>query len=369
MPQGRHCNIGTRTMNYEIYRDKLLEATVRSAASDLHLTVGRKPALRIDGELLAIEGEPELTPENAHALIMTLLTPANQVRLEKRRDVDFSYNFRDRARFRVNVYYQRGYLAAALRNIPQTILSIEELHLSAMLHGFAKLKQGFLVVVGPAGHGKSTTLAAIIDEVNHARADHIITVEDPIEYLFVADRSNIDQRELGLDTHSFAEALRSTLRQDPDVIMVGEMRDAETISTAITAAETGHLVLTSLHTNSAAQTIDRIIDTFPPQQQNQVRVQLADTLVGVVSQRLVPAIGGGRIPAVEVMITNHAIRTLIREAKTHQINLVIETSAEEGMMTLNRSLADLVKRNEITFESAALWSLNAAELSMLLGKR
>jgi twitching motility protein PilT len=356
-------------MNWEIYRDKLLEAVVRSGASDLHITVGRKPMVRIDGSLIAIEGETEFTPETARECILTLLTPSYQKRLEEHRDTDFSYNFRDRARFRINVYYQRGYLAAALRYISATILTVEELHLPTILHHFAKLKQGFFIVAGPAGEGKSTTLSAILDEINHTRTDHIITIEDPIEYLFAADRSNIGQRELGSDTFAFADALRATLRQDPDVIMVGEMRDIDTIATAITAAETGHLVLTSLHTNSAAQTIDRIIDAFPSSQQNQVRAQLANTLVGVVSQRLIPRVQGGRIPAVEVMLTNHAIRTLVRENKTHQINLVIETSAEEGMMTLNRSLADLVKRNEIKFENADLYSLNSAELGMLLEKR
>lgn len=355
-------------MNWEVYRDKLLEAAVRSGASDLHITVGRKPTVRIDGSLVALEDEAEFTPENTREIILTLLTSENRSRLEERRDIDFSYNFRDRARFRVNAYYQRGYLAVALRHISATVLTVEELHLPSVLHHFTKLKQGFFIAAGPAGEGKSTTLAAMIDEINHTRTDHIITIEDPIEYLFVADRSNIEQRELGSDTFAFADALRAALRQDPDVIMVGEMRDTETIATAITAAETGHLVFASLHTNSASQTIDRIIDGFPSSQQNQVRAQLANTLVGVVSQRLIPRVQGGRIPAVEVMVTNHAIRTLVRENKSHQINLVIETSAEEGMLTLNRSLADLVKRNEINFTNAELYSLNPAELGMLLGK-
>lgn len=340
---------------------------MRSGASDLHLTVGRKPTLRVDGSLVAIEEETELNPDSVAAIIKTLLTPLREQKLAERRDVDFAYNFHDRARFRVNVYYQRGFLAAALRHISATLLSIEELR-TPVLRDFAKLNQGFLLIVGPAGSGKTTMLAALVDEVNRNRPDHIITIEDPIEYLFTADRANIDQREVGLDTLSFAEALRAALRQDPDVIMVGEMRDVETITTAITAAETGHLVLASLHTNSAAQTIDRMIDSFPPQQQNQIRTQLADTLVGVISRRLVPAVGGGRVPAAEIMITNLAIRTLIREQKTHQINLVIETSVEEGMMTLNRSLAGLVKTGEIALDHARLYSLNPVELNMLLEK-
>jgi twitching motility protein PilT len=264
------------------------------------------------------------------------------------------------------VYFQRGYLAAALRLIPTRIKTIEELNLPPLLHDFAQLSQGFVLVVGPAGHGKSSSLAAIVDEINHTRTDHIITIEDPVEYLFTQDKCIVSQREVGSDTTSFHAALRTVLRQDPDVVMIGEMRDGVSIGTAMTASETGHLVLSTLHTNSAAQTIDRIIDSFPADQQGQVTSQLAATLVAIVSQRLLPRISGGRIPAAEIMIVNPAIRNLIRERKTYQIDLVIETSLQEGMVTLNRSLVNLVKNKEITLENAELYSLNPSELRILL---
>jgi twitching motility protein PilT len=280
--------------------------------------------------------------------------------------VDFSFNFEDKARFRVNVFFQRGFMAAALRLIPAQIRTADELNLPPILHDFAKLSQGFVLIVGPAGHGKSTTLAAILDEINHNQTKHIITVEDPIEYIFAQDRCIISQREVGQDTTSFHEALRAVLRQDPDVIMIGEMRDPETIATAMTAAETGHLVFSTLHTNSASQTIDRIIDSFPPEQQGQVVSQLASTLVAIVSERLVPRVGGGRMPAMEIMLTNSAIRNLIRERKIYQIDLVIETSVQEGMISLNRSLVNLLKRKEISLEQAETCSLNPAELRILL---
>ena len=277
-----------------------------------------------------------------------------------------SYSFEDKARFRANVYYQRGYLAAVLRLVPAQIKTIEELNLPPLLHDFAKLSQGFILLVGPAGHGKSSTLAAIVDEINHTRSDHIITIEDPVEYLFTQDQCMVSQREVGNDTLSFHSALRTVLRQDPDVVMIGEMRDAVSIGTAMTSAETGHLVLSTLHTNSASQTIDRIIDSFPPEQQGQVTSQLAATLVAIVSQRLLPRISGGRVPAAEIMIVNPAIRNLIRERKTYQIDLVIETSLQEGMVTLNRSLVNLVKNKEISLENAELYSLNPAELRILM---
>jgi twitching motility protein PilT len=266
----------------------------------------------------------------------------------------------------VNVYFQRGYLAAALRLIPTRIKTIEELNLPPLLHDFTQLSQGFVLIVGPAGHGKSSTLAALIDEINHTRTDHVITIEDPVEYLFTQDKSIVSQREVGSDTTSFHAALRTVLRQDPDVVMIGEMRDAVSIGTAMTASETGHLVLSTLHTNSASQTIDRIIDSFPAEQQGQVTSQLSATLVAIVSTRLLPRIAGGRIPAMEIMIVNPAIRNLIRERKTYQIDLVIETSLQEGMVTLNRSLVNLIKNKEITLENAELYSLNPSELRILL---
>jgi twitching motility protein PilT len=352
-----------------LYKQKineLLLTTAKQNASDLHLSVGRRPTLRIDGVLVGLQKEQILTPEDVEGLVMTLLTPEQKNIFLQDKQLDFAFSFEDKARFRCNVYFQRGFMAAALRLIPAEVKTIEELNLPTILHDFARLSQGFVLVVGPAGHGKSTTLASILDEVNHNRTDHIITVEDPIEYLFVQDRCIISQREVRLDTPSFNEALRTVLRQDPDVIMVGEMRDAESIATAMTAAETGHLVFSTLHTNSASQTIDRIIDSFPPAQQGQVISQLAATLVGIVSQRLVPRIDGGRIPAYEVMLVNSAIKNLIRERKSYQIDLVIETSMQEGMMTLNRSLVDLVRRKQISLENAELYSLNPAELRILL---
>jgi twitching motility protein PilT len=254
-----------------------------------------------------------------------------------------------------------------MRFIPAQIRTIEELNLPPIAHNFTKYQQGFVLITGPAGHGKSTTLAAMIEEINRARSEHIITIEDPIEYVFSQDRSIIDQREVGRDALNFRSALRAAFRQDPDIIMVGELRDAETISTAISAAETGHLILGTLHTNNAAQTIDRIIDSFPPEQQTQIRAQLALTIAGVISQRLVQRVDGGRIPATEVMLANAAVRNLIRERKVHEIGLVIDTSADEGMISLNRSLADLVKRGEVSADVAANYSLNSGELKALLG--
>ena len=352
------------------YQNKLAELMVLAAqqgASDLHLSVGKHPTVRIDGNLVPVSNEPILTPEMTAGLISTLLTPEQEERLIDQKEIDFAFSYEDKIRFRINVYFQRGYLSAALRLIPTHIRTVEELNLPPILHEFSKYNQGFVLVVGPAGHGKTTTLAALIDEVNHKRMDHIITIEDPIEYTFIQDRALIDQREVGSDTLSFHNGLRSVLRQDPDVVMIGEMRDPESISIALTAAETGHLMLSTLHTNSSSQTIDRIIDSFPASQQNQVRSQLASTLIGIISERLVPRISGGRIPACEIMFANSAVKNLIREAKTYQIDLVIETSTQEGMSSLNRSLIDLVRKREISLETAETYSLNPAELRQLLG--
>lgn len=353
--------------NYQEKLSEYLETAAMQNASDLHFGVGKRPTLRIDGNLVPLAKEPILTPEDTEGLVTALLTPEQKEKFLLRKELDFGYSFQEKARFRCNVYFQRGYLAGALRLIPSKIRTVEELNLPAILHEFTKVSQGFFLCVGPAGHGKSTTLAALLDEINHQRYDHIITIEDPMEYVFAQDRAFIDQREVGQDTLSFHRALRSVLRQDPDVIMVGEMRDPETMATALTAAETGHLVFSTLHTNNAAQTIDRIIDSFPASQQGQVRSQLSSTLVGVVSQRLVTRLEGGRIPATEVMLANAAVRNLIREDKVHQIDLTIDTSSEEGMISLNRSLADLVRRREISLENAEIYSLNPSELRMLLG--
>ena len=352
--------------DYKQKLNELLLVAAQQAASDLHLAVGRKPTLRIDGKLLPLQKEAISTPEIVQELVFALLTPEQKEQFIKKKEIDFAYSFEDKARFRVNVFNQRGFAAAALRLIPAQIKTLEELNLPPILHDFSRLSQGFVLIVGPAWHGKSTTLAALIDEINRNRTEHIITIEDPIEYIFAQDKSIISQREVGIDALDFNNALRSVLRQDPDVIMIGEMRDAESIATALTAAETGHLVFSTLHTNSAAQTIDRIIDSFPAEQQAQISSQLASVLAGIVSERLVPGVESGRVPACEIMVTNPAIRNLIREKKVYQIDLVIETSSQEGMSTLNHALANLVKNGEVPLEQAELCSLNPSELKILV---
>jgi len=348
--------------------EEMLRLVMDRGASDLHLGVGRRPTLRVDGKLVPIQEKNVIDEDFAEAFVMEVLKEEQRTRFLEDKELDFSYNFKDVSRFRVNVFVQRGKFAAAMRLIPTHIPTLDELGHPQLLHSVAKVSQGFFLVVGPSGQGKSTTLAALIDEVNHHRACHILTIEDPIEYLFTNDQAIVDQREIGQDTKSFHIALRSVLRQDPDVIMVGEMRDPETISAAITAAETGHLVFSTLHTNNASQTIDRIIDSFAPSQQNQIRAQLAGTILGVLSRRLIPKVGGGRAAAFELLIANAAVKNLIRENKSHQIDLVIETSAEEGMISLNRSLAVLVKKGEITYEDAVAHSLNPSELRILVSR-
>ncbi|MEK7451350.1 MAG: PilT/PilU family type 4a pilus ATPase [Patescibacteria group bacterium] len=355
-------------INYKQKLEELMLATAQQNASDLHLAVGRYPTLRIDGALIPLNKEQILTPEIARNLIMELLTPAQKEIFLAEKEIDFSYSLGEKARFRVNIFQQKGYVAAALRSIHAKVKTMEELNLPPILHDFARLSQGFILIVGPAGHGKSTTLAAILDEVNRKRTEHIITIEDPVEYIFTQDKSIVSQREVKSDTVDFHNALRSLLRQDPDVVMIGEMRDAESMATAMTAAETGHLVFSTLHTNSAAQTIDRIIDSFPAEQQGQISSQLAATLVAIISERLIPRIDGGRVPACEIMLSNAAVRNLIRERKSYQIDLVIETNFQDGMMTLNRALIDLARRGEISMENAEMYSLNPGELRILLEK-
>jgi twitching motility protein PilT len=295
-----------------------------------------------------------------------LMTEAQKKKFLTEREVDFSYDHGDKGRFRVNVYFQRGNISLAMRFIPSKIRTIEELNLPPVLHDFSARPQGLILVTGATSQGKSTTLAAMLDEINHTRSVHIITIEDPIEYTYPLDRAIIDQREVSIDTLSFSSALRSTFRQNPDVIMVGEMRDLETISTTITAAETGHLVFATLHTNSAAQTVHRVVDVFPGDQQNQIRFQLASSLLGIVSQRLIPRIKGGFIPVCEVMICNNAISTLIREDKTHEIPAVMETSAKEGMISLNRAMVDLVRKKEISLKNAMDYSFDPNEIKNLV---
>ncbi len=345
---------------------ELLELTVKEQASDLHLSVGHPPILRISGRLIPLLKMKELSSKDLLALVENLLTGEQKQKFLEDKDIDFSYDFEGKARFRVNAFFQKGTISLALRFVSTKIRTLEELNLPPILHHFSQASQGFVLITGPSSQGKSTTLAALIDEINQTRTEHIITIEDPIEYVFKENRSLIDQREVYQDTTSFSKALRATFRQDPNVIMVGEMRDSETIATAITAAETGHLVFATLHTNSASQTIHRIVDSFPPEQQGQIRAQLSGSLLGVVSQRLIPRIKGGQIPACEVMLNNPAVANLIRENKTHEIPLVIETSAEIGMISLNRALANLVKTKEISLENALNYSLNPAELKMLI---
>jgi len=346
----------------------LLSAISEQGASDLHLAVGRYPTLRIDGELVPYMPGKILNPSSINDLIYCMINEEQKTILEREKEVDFSYNFEDKARFRVNVFYEKGYLAAALRLIPLKVGTIEELGLPSVLLDFTKPSQGFVLIVGPSGHGKTTTMAALIDYINQNRNSHIITIEDPIEYLYKPDRCIINQREIYHDAVSFSSALRATFREDPDIIMIGEMRDAETIATAITAAETGHLVFATLHTNNASQTIDRIIDSFPAQQQNQIKMQLSGSLLGIISQRLIPRIDSGRVPALEILIANPAVRNLIREGKFHQLDLVIATGADIGMISLNKSLAGLVKNRIISMESAEIYSLNNSDLRMLLQK-
>ncbi len=353
-------------MNYAPLLKDLLGLTLDEQASDLHLSVGHPPILRIGGRLVPLLRRKKISAEDSKGLAFELLPENFREKFLAEKEVDFSYNFEGKARFRINVFLEKGNVASALRFIPSKIATVEELNLPPVLHEFIRPSQGFLLITGPSSQGKSTTLAALIDEVNHLRSEHIITIEDPIEYVFEDDRSIIDQRELGRDTLSFAKALKSTFRQDPDIIMVGEMRDPETIATAITAAETGHLVLATLHTNSAAQSIHRIVDSFPGYQQSQIRSQLSGSLLGIVSQRLVPRIKGGLIPACEIMLNTPAVANLIRENKIHEIPLIIETSAEIGMISLNRYLSNLVRAKEIALETAQNYSLNPSELRILV---
>jgi len=343
-----------------------LDITIKEQASDLLISVDHFPTVRITGQLVPLVKEKKITAEDSKGLAFSLMSEERKKKFLLDKEIDFSYDFDGKARFRVNIFFQRNYISMALRYIPSDIKTVEDLSLPPILHEFVNKSQGLVLVTGASGQGKSTTLAVLIDEINHTRAVHIITIEDPIEYVYKSDRAIVDQREVITDTNSFTNALRSTFRQNPDVIMVGEMRDLETISTTITAAETGHLVFATLHTNSASQSIHRMIDVFPADQQNQIRFQLAGSLLAVVSQRLIPRIKGGFIPACEVMICNNAISNLIRENKNHEIPAVIETSLKEGMVSLNRALSDLVRQKEISLKDSTDYSLNPLELKNLL---
>lgn len=352
--------------DYKKKLEDLIDLVIAQGASDLHLGEGVQPIIRVSGSLTPLLSEVALTKEDMQGMVATLMSPANQKRFTELQEVDFSYSQGEKARFRGNGYVERGRVGIALRLIPRAIRTLAELNLPPILENFIAREQGFFLVVGPVGQGKTTTLAALIELINQQRAEHIVTIEDPIEYLFDNKRSLIEQREVRIDTADFHTGLESVFRQDVDVLMIGEMRTPETMSTAVTAAETGHLVLSTLHTNNAAQTIDRIIDSFPPNQQDQIRVQLAGSLAGIFSQRLIPRISGGLVPAYELLISNNAIQNLIREKRTHEIQTVIETSAQDGMIDLNRCMADLVRKGEISPESAYSRSLNPKNLERLL---
>ena len=352
--------------NQELRIELLLEDVVKKRASDLHIQVGLPPMLRIDGRLMPVAGTMPLDEAAVERLVFQILDEDQRQILLKDKEFDFSFAFGTLGRFRVNAFHERGNLAAALRLIPNEIKSATELGMPPIVNSFADFPRGLVLVTGPTGSGKSTTLASLIDKINSEKSHHIITIEDPIEFTHKSKRSAIVQREVHYDTYSFSAALRSSLRQDPDVVLIGEMRDLETISAAITIAETGHLVFATLHTNSAAQSIDRMIDVFPPHQQPQVRSQLANILQGICAQRLVPAIGGGRVVAAEVMVANPAIRNIIREGKTHQLDTVIQTGSDQGMQTMDRTLVKLVQSGVVTYDDAREFAVDLVEFERLM---
>ena len=349
--------------------DGLLEQMVGLGASDLHVTVGSPPAFRVRGHIVRAEGYEPFTADDTRALLYRILSSEQQKHFELKRQLDFAYSMPGLARFRVNVYYQREAVGAAFRLIPQEIKSLEELQLPHIMHSLAEYPRGLVLVTGPTGSGKSTTLAAVIDEINRTRTDHILTVEDPIEFVHRHKRCIVNQREIGPDAISFAEALKAALRQDPDVILVGEMRDLETISTALTAAETGHLVFGTLHTQSAPSTIDRIVDVFPPEQQEQVRIMIANSLQAVVTQALLPtADGAGRVAALEILLPDDAVRNLIRQAKIEQVYSVMQTNTARGMQTMEQALADLATRRVVSLDEALSRSSRPDQLIGILDR-
>ena len=346
--------------------ETLLEACIKHGASDLHIQVGLPPILRIDGSLVPIPNTPILTTEIVDTLIFSTLDSMQRETLAKDKEFDYSFAFGEIARFRVNAFNEKGHLAAAFRLIPTKMPTIEELGMPQVISGFADYPRGLVLVTGPTGSGKSTTLAAIINKINSEKSVHILTIEDPIEFTHKSKRSLVAQREVHYDTYSFSRALKSALREDPDVVLLGEMRDLETISAAITIAETGHLVFATLHTNSAAQSVDRMIDVFPAEQQPQIRSQLAGILMANCSQRLGPASGGGRVCAAEIMVANTAIRSIIREGKTHQLDTAIQTGASEGMQTMDRTLAKLVQQGTVTYDSAREYAVDVREFERIV---
>ena len=352
-------------MSTELF-NALIEETIHEGASDLHLLVGRHPLIRVTGQLVSLVKIPLLTAEDMEAFLSVLLPAEDRKEFLSRKEMDFSFPYKDVARFRGNAYFEKKNIGIALRLIPRHIPTFAELNLPPVLESFTKKRQGFFIVVGPMGHGKSTTLASMIELINETRSEHILTIEDPIEYVYEEKLSVIDQREVRVDTNDFQSALNAMFREDVNVALIGEMRNQETVGSAVTAAETGHLVFSTLHTNNASQTVDRIIDIFPPEQQGQIRLQLAASLTGIFSQRLVPRISGGLIPACELLIANNAVANLIREKRTHELMTVIETGMEQGMLDMNRSLADLVRRGEITPENAISYSTNPQVIERLL---
>lgn len=351
-------------MDYKNFLDEILTSLVHEDGSDLHLGAGRKPAIRINGQLVFLSNKEVSKQEDMIGILNIILGTEKTNKFLETKEIDFSFAFKDMTHLRGNAFFQKGGICIALRLVPKA-KTFEELNLPLILKDFAMKKQGFFLVVGPVGQGKSTTLSTMVNYINKESTTHIITIEDPIEYVYQQDRSIIDQREIGLDTKDFPDALKSAFREDVNVILIGEMRNPETMSAAVTAAETGHLVFSTLHTNNAAQTIDRIIDSFPANQQDQIRLQLASSLVGVLSQRLIPRVTGGRIPAFELLINNNAVANLIREKRTHEINTVIETSSELGMIDMNRYLVELVAKGEISLESAYQYSFNPKSLERM----
>lgn len=354
--------------NYQKKINDIIAYSFRENASDIHLASDRIPMIRVSGELVKMPNSEKLSLEDLISILAIMIPSKNRIEdvlLERREELDFAFEFDETMRLRGNAYFQQGKLSIALRIIPK-VKTFEELNLPDVLKDFARMKQGFFLIVGPVGQGKSTTMAAMVDLINKERREHIVTVEQPIEYVFEENQSIIDQREVGLDTATFSDALKSAFRQDANVIMIGEMRDSETIAAAVTAAETGHLVISTLHTNNASQTIDRIIDSFPGDQQDQIRTQLSNSLTGILSQRLVPKISGGLIPAFELLINTKAVANLIREGRTHEIDILIETGREHGMINMSHSLATLVQQGQISVENAKRYAFNEKSLNNIL---
>ncbi len=353
-------------VDYKKELDDIIDILIGENGSDMHLSTGSHPIIRVSGSLIPLIKKPILTSKDVFGFLRVAISEAKEAQFLAEKELDYSYAAKDGVRFRGNAFFQKGEVSLALRHIPNVIRTLEDLGLPKILEIFTERPQGFFLCVGPVGQGKSTTLAALVERVNQTRAEHIVTIEDPIEYIFEPKKCLIEQREVGIDTVDFPTGLHSAFRQDVDVIMVGEMRGPDTIATAVTAAETGHLVFSTLHTNNAAQTIDRVIDTFPVGQQDQIRVQLSGSLAGIFSQRLIPRIAGGLVPAYELLINTPAVSNLIRERRTHEIQTVIETGLEHGMIDMNRSLVELVQKGEITVENAFAYSTNPKGLERLM---